>query len=148
MLTTKQILTNTANEFNLPYDTVESLYKAWVRGFKDRLIQEEILYFYLTKGLPIYFTTRVNVAERGTNRPLPKISASRERKRREIKKIIKRLEKVNTPHRANTQVIYQHYPPLDFYGYRKGYRLKELEQIQQKMFDKFNKYEYPKNPKI
>lgn len=145
MLTTKTILTKTAEKYNLPYTTVEANYKAWVKGLKDRLLKDPILYLRLAEGLPLFFTNKIDRAEHGTRHLSKELVHSKKIKNKEIDKIIKKFEKYNSKYRSKKDIIYNNVPPIDFYGYNKGYSLKELEGIQNRMFEKMNKHEYNKN---
>lgn len=142
MLTTKKILLEACEEFDLPYETVKANYDAWVIGLKNRLLAGNTLNLRVAKNLVLYYTSKVNIAENGGLRPSKEIVNSRKNRKLAVEKVIKRLEKTHSKRRSKKFVIYNNYPPLEYYGYNKGYSLTDLEEAQQRMFDKKNKYEY------
>lgn len=142
MLTTKDILLKACEEFDLPYQTVEENYKAFVLGLKDRLKEEPTLKIYVDKHLSLYFSTKTPAAFHGKDRILVKYRKIRKRRKEIVKKIKEKLRENNNKQTVDKYTIYCQNIPIMYYGIKQGYSLKELEDIQNRFFDKFNKYDY------
>lgn len=144
MLTTKQILTRASEEFDLPYKTVEVIYNAWLKGLKDRIIHEEepILYFSLP-GITLYKNCNKQRNEYGKSISKEIVEARRSKKKA-VDKIVESLLELNPKRIAKRSLYYYWNEPLEYYGFRRGHTLKELEAKQQELFDKVNTHDYTK----
>lgn len=144
MLTTKEILQRTSEEFGVPIETVEVLYKAWVKGLKDRVAEDPVMVINFPNSLKLHFTTKVKTKDIGIT-----VRSEALKKSKMIKtEAAEKIRELNVPHNLESRKkkFFPTYfrPPLYYYGYKQGYSLTELERIQQKMFDLYNTHDYTK----
>lgn len=142
MLTTKELLERAARKFDLPYETVKVNYDAWVRGMRERILDEKPLTIWMTHGIKLFFQTKTPTAFYGQSRMEKRYEKSRKIKKELVKKIKDRLRPYNTNYKVDKYTIYCHEIPIMYYGIKQGYTLKELEETQQRLFDKYNKHDY------
>lgn len=148
MLTTKQILKNTAKELNLPYEEVEIYYYAWIKGIEERLEKEEVITFKI-KGVG-YFNFSVP-----SNSLQNKDTGKGERNKNRVKKFRARKAKARQTYRDSLEERPDMTPlekkmnyyrnkhfskcPIHFYGYSKGYDIFEIDKLQREFYNQTNK---------
>lgn len=142
LITERDLIKKTATKFGLPEAQVADYYKAFVRGLKTAVKESDILKFSIFKDLELTYTTEISYAEHGLNKPSKEYVRSRVRRNKRVKKHMKSLRTRNTVKVIERKIDFRRKPPLEYYGYLQGYTLKELEDIQNRMFEKVNKYDY------
>lgn len=148
MLTTKQILKNTAKELNLPYEEVETYYYAWIKGIEERLEKEEVITFKI-KGVGYFnFSVPLNSLQnkeiiRG-KRSKVRIQKFRARKAKARKTYRDSLEEKGEMTPIERKMNYyrnKHFSqcPIFFYGYSKGYDIFEIDKLQREFYKQTKK---------
>lgn len=147
MITETDLIKLAARRFGMPEKQVEHYYKAYVKGLKKAVSESDVLKFSIFKGLELYFTDKISRAEHGKSKPSRTYIKSRQRRMRKVRLHMEHLRRRNTIKVIRSRIAFRRVPPIEYYGYNMGYTLKELEAIQNRMFEKVNTYDYEAHEK-
>lgn len=144
MITEVEIIKETAKELDLDEDLVTHHLKAWIKGVKDRCRAEPLLHIEIAPGIRLYFNARKTYKDfRAFAKLNDKNYTQNLRNIHEEIKKIRQIKMIDATEKAKKRhSIYNQHVPIDYYGFKQGYSLQDLERIQSNVFDKYNKFEY------
>lgn len=139
-----------SEELGVSEEDVKANWEAWLKGTKQRIVNEPVTYFQLPKFGRFYYVNKMRTAFRYTLKNKTDSKEIRERLKEKkdlcidfaINQFKLNEQREEKDHIKYTHIYHNQVPPLEFYGFLKGYDLKEMESKQQKVFDLMNKHNY------
>lgn len=143
MLTTRDILERTSKELGLPYEVVESNYKAWAKGIQDQLANADVLRVTFGEKINLKFNDRVPLEFYGYAVIPKKLKERLKRHKKLLDEKVKKRRKDALENKYKRKYIVNEFTPsLLYYGFGQAKNLKELEEYQDKFFEKYNEHNY------